>query len=254
MFKCCRVPLVLISLLCAVLSCSKSTKNETKTNHTGPPPLSVTPRENEEAELMALCLSGELVAPDSLYNQVVNDFAAIRANFGDTLPIVDSIKFMPPWAAGRLIIGFDTAAVRLFCHGEYHAWDTLNQRYEVTRIDSLAALHWIGLVLLRFRGRLHPYRLAEAYAVLPGVRAASPDGRIGDWPNVYAGQGDGGMTYLFRNGWGDCPSGCISSEYWYFAFAGNQPTFVGHWLPEQEHQVPEWWEEAKQNKEHYCGR
>lgn len=111
---------------------------------------------------------------------------------------------------------------------------------------------WIGLTMLRFKGRLHGCRLAELYGVLPGTWAVTPSYSRGDRPNVYARQTRDGITYLFRHGWGDCPSGCLYDEYWYFIFEGDQPVFIGHWAPHEDPDEPEWWEEARLNKEHYC--
>ncbi len=159
--------LILSTLL--VAGCSKSTKNQKGNDKTEQPSFNFSPKENEEAELMALCLSGELVASDSSYNQILNDLSSIRTVFGDSFEIVNQLTFVPPWAAGALMIGFDKATVQLIRSGEYHAWDSLNQQFEVTKIDTSVAFDWIGLVLLYFKGRLHPYRLAEMYSVLPGV-------------------------------------------------------------------------------------
>ena len=242
MFKYCRIILAAILVLPLIIGCSKSTKTEC-------PPL--TPRANEEAELVALCLSGELVAPNGLYEQVRRDLAAIRATFGDTFELINQIRFSPPWVPGNLMLGFDETAFQLLRDGQYHAWDDLNQQYEVTDMDTVPFTSG-GVVLLIFQRRLHPWRLAKLYEDLPGVWTVSPNHIIGDWSNVYARQTWEGMTYLFRRGWGDCPSGCIYSEYWYFRVDDNWPMFVGHWVPHQQSNVPEWWEEARLNREHYC--
>lgn len=246
-----QIGLVLILLFSLIFNCSKSTRNESDEVVNEPPPVSSTPKDNEEAELIALCLSGELVAPDSLYDRILNDLADIRASFGDTIEAVSQIQFAPRWGAGSLIIGFDTSAVREIRAGEYHAWDDLNQQYQVTSIDT-SVMDWIGIVFLIFDGRLHPGRLAEIYAVLPGVWATDPSCSRGDRPNVYARDTEDGLTYLFRNAWGDCPSGCIYSEYWYFVFEGAEPRLVGYWPAYQGVEAPDWWEEARLNKEHYC--
>lgn len=251
MFKYSRITLVVILLSCFIISCSKSTKNENGNENTEPPPVEFTPKENEEAELVALCLSGELVAPDSLYNQILSDLAAIRATFGDTFDVVNRIKFKPPWIAGCLVIGFDDTTAQQIPNGEYHAWDELNQQYQVTNIDT-TLIHIVSAAVLYFKGRLHPWRLAELYAALPAVRYTYPNVGFGDWPNIYARQIGEGITYLFRDAWGDCPSGCIYSEYWYFIFEGDQPVFIGHWAPDEDPNEPDWWEEARLNREHYC--
>ena len=251
MFKYSLITLVVILLSCLIISCSKSTRNETDDEKTGLPPVEFTPKENEEAELAALCLSGELVAPDSLYNQILNDLAAIRATFGESLEVVIRVKFKPPWIAGCLIVGFDSITAQQIANGEYHAWDELNQQYQVTKIDT-HLIDFIKVVILHFKGRLHPLRLAEIYRGLPGVMYTEPNGLIGDGPNIHLNQTGNGITYLFRDAWGDCPSGCIYSEYWYFIFEGGQPVFVGHWAPRNDPNKPEWREEARLNKEHYC--
>ncbi|UCB53125.1 MAG: hypothetical protein JSV10_03320 [Candidatus Zixiibacteriota bacterium] len=242
MFTYCRVTLAAILVLSIIISCSKSTRTEC--------PLR-TPKADREAELIALCLSGEIVAPDNLYRQVQRDLAAIRAAFGDTFELIRRIEFWPPWVPGRLMIGFYDSTVQQIRAGEYHGWDQLNEEYHVAEIDT-GILYIMGIVTLVFRGRLHPYRLEEIYEGLPGAWAVSATGYVGDGPNVHPRQTMGGLTYLFRNGWGDCPAGCINNEYWYFVLEANDPVFVGYWPEYREERQPEWWSEARLNRRQYC--
>jgi hypothetical protein len=237
-------------MLPLIINCSKSTKipicnDDTET------PVDFSPRENEEAELVALCLSGEIVAPDNLYEQVLHDLATIRATFGDSLEAVKGIKFRRPWQPGELGIGFDDTTAQQILDEEYHAWDTLNETYELTGMDT-RHLTGIRAVFLTFRGRLHAWRLAELYSQLPGVETTGPNYIIGDGSSVYARQALDGMTYLFRHGWGDCPNGCLNNEYWYFIFEDGHPVFMGHWPNYEGEPQPAWWSEARLNMEHYC--
>ena len=236
-----RIPLMLILSSCLVISCSKLASNEGS---------KLTPKDNAEAELIALCLSGNLVAPDSLYKQVLSHLATIRSTFGNNYECLNRITFVPPWRVGRLIIGLDDTTAQKVANAEYQAWDELNKKYQVTKINT-GLLEFIGSTVLYFKGRLHPCRLAELYADLPGVRHAEPNGRIGDSPNIYPRQTGDGITYLFRDAWGDCPSGCIYSEYWYFVFEEKQPILIGHWAPHEDPQEPDWWNEAKENIEQF---
>lgn len=238
MFKYCRITLVALLVFPLIINCSKSTRTEC-------PPL--TPNANEEAELISLCLSGELIAPHSLYERVLQDLTAIRAEFGNTFEAVRGIGFSPPWMVSYLLMAFHDSAAQLIAAGEYHAWDELNERYHVTDIK----IGGHGLVSLAFDGRLNPHRLAEQYRVLPGARYAEPNLWIGDGPNVYAGQTDIGFSYLFRYAHGDCLAGCIYNEYWYFVCEQGRPRFIGHWVFRHEPE-PDWWQEAMLNKEHYC--
>ncbi|MGB7062909.1 MAG: hypothetical protein WBF13_11230 [Candidatus Zixiibacteriota bacterium] len=248
MFKYWRIVLVVMLILSFMVGCSKSTKTETGNDDTEKPPIDITPKENQEAELIALCLSGELIAPDSLYDDVLDDLTAIRAEFGDTIQALNAIEFWPPWRVSYLLMAFDESAAQLIADGEYHAWEELNEYYHVTEIKIGGS----GLVSLVFDGRLNPCCLAEEYEALPGVIYVEPNFGDGDGPNVYAREATDGLTYLFRNAWGDCPSGCTSNEYWYFIFEENEPVLVGYWRQHQGDPQPEWWEEARLNREHYC--
>jgi len=242
MFTYCRLTLAAILVLPLIINCSKSTRTKCPSR---------TPKADEEAELIALCLSGKIVAPDNLYEQVLRDLAVIRSTWGDSIQNVDRIRFWTSWVPSCLILGFDDTTTQQLLDGVYDAWDDLNERYELTSMDT-THLARDGFVVLYFVGRLHSWRLAESYQDLPGVWAASPNYLPGDWSNVYARQTLTGMGYLFRRGWGDCPSGCLYSEYWYFRVGDNWPTFVGHWVPHEDPNVPDWWEEAKINRDHYC--
>ncbi|MEA3222837.1 MAG: hypothetical protein U9P49_06715 [Thermodesulfobacteriota bacterium] len=209
-----------------------------------------TTEDNEEAELMALCLSGGLTAPDDLYNQVLSDLTAIRSSFCDDIEPIKHITFTPPWRSGCLIIGFDGATAQEVAGGNYHAWDDLNKEYQVTQIDTNST-DSIGFAILYFKHRLHPRPLGQLYDGLPGVEYTEPDHLAGDFSNIYPRKQGDGITYLFRKAWEDCPSGCIYSQYWYFTFEGDQPVFIGEWAPNDISQEPDWWYEANKNIEQF---
>ena len=245
--KSCWVVLLFI-LLCVTLSCSGPTGIE---NGKVEPTPSDTPREDGEAELIALCLSGDLIAPESLYEKVKCELLAIRSIFGDDFEVLNRIEFRPPWVAGCLIVGFNDTTAEMVLEGEYHAWDELNEKYRLTEIDT-DLIDWLNVAVLYFQGRLHPCRLAELYDTLPGVVGAGANAWGGDCPNIYARQTEDCITYLFRDAWEDCPCGCIYNEFWYFAFENDQPVLIGHWASNDDPEPPDWWDEAKKNWEEYC--
>lgn len=220
-------------------------------NPVGEEDLDITAKDNEEAELIALCLSGELAAPDYYYNRVLKNLAAVRSQFGPWIEPVSRIKFTSPWTPSRVVIGFDAETFNLVKNGEYHAWDELNTQYHVVEIN-ITSLRAINVAILNFENRLHPRRLAELYAYLPGVRYAEHSSILGGSYNIYPRQTPRGITYLFRDGWGDCWSGCIYNEYWYFVVEGSSGVFlIGHWAPHLNPEEPEWWSDAKENKEQF---
>jgi hypothetical protein len=239
MFKYQRFPLTLLFLTFVIIGCSKSTKYQD---------YQIPAWAHQEAELISLCLSGELEPPERLSQGVLNELAAIRSTYGDEFEPITGVTFFPPWQMFCFIVAFVSATAAQVAAGEYHAWDTLNERYHVSRIDI--SEYSKGVASLSYEGQLHPRRLAQLYSDLPGVTLTQPNYSSGDWPNVYPRMEDERITYLFRKAKFCLPSGCLYSEYWYFVFSGNLPVFVGHWIPYEEPQ-PDWWDEAGLNRALY---
>ena len=232
-----------------VFSCSKSSPLSTTK-----PPINVngTPKPNQEAEVAALWLSDSLVAPDSLYTTILNNLATIRAEYGDSIPQVKEIFFWPPWVPSEVLLEVTEEAKRQIRAGQYHNLDSLNSLLNFASMDT-TSLRFSGLISLYFKGRLNPERLAELYLNVPSVVHAYSNGFVGDHRNVYPWISDGVMTYLFREAWGDCMSGCISNLYWYFEASPSGIKYIGAWHPGTEPE-PDWWEEAKLGMHNFRGR
>ncbi len=205
---------------------------------------STTPKENAEAELAALWLSGDLIAPQALYETIRNDLAAIRAANADSTDMV-SIGFFPPWAPSELLAGFSSEGVQKIRNDNFPELERLNKYFGLVELDT-SGLSWgtRGSAGLRFSGRKHPMMIAPDYDELDDVMWAEPNGYIGDWGNVYPWKLDRGMSYLIRNAWGDCPAGCIYSVFWYFRVNDGAVWYVGRYQPQADAE-PLWWPEAR---------
>jgi hypothetical protein len=128
--------------------------------------------------------------------------------------------------------------------GHYPELEALNAQFGLTNLDTTRSLWSHGSVLMEFSGCKHPYVLGSYYEQLVDVMWSEPNGRIGDWSCVYPWKIEGGMSYLFRNAWGDCPAGCINSVFWYLRVIGGDLEYVGRyqtWVDPE----PGWWDEAK---------
>ena len=203
---------------------------------------------SEEALLMALSLSGEIQPPQTLACEIEAHLAQIRAQYGNIDTTINSVSYRPPWVSGRIIMRVDTTTYRMIKEGSYRAWDALNLKYQHSETKILSSF-----VVLCFDGILHSRHLATLYADLPGVQYAKPDGYVGDSPNIYPRSTPSGLTYLFRYAWGDCPSGCTYSKYWYFVITATGPQFIGSWDPQHQPSQPSWWPDAKENIDQYRG-
>lgn len=180
-----------------------------------------------EALAAALWLSHELKAPNDLYERIRSDLIIVREQFRDSLPAVD-LKFHQPWEPGRLILGFDQDTYQQISDGQYHAWDSLNTVYNMIQVDlSMPAFKMLKLF---FDDGLNPEILAEIYQQLPGVRFAVPNRYMGERPMLLpAAPVDGRILYFFRNAWGDCPSGCLYSEFWVLTVLDGRVVYDGYY-------------------------
>jgi hypothetical protein len=140
-----------------------------------------TPMGNEEAEEMAIWLSGSLVAPESLYLRVLADLEGIRATYGDSIPQLREIEFFSIWQTSNIAILITSEAMERFQAGEYDDLDSLNTRLRLSSMEQ-SFDNWL---LLEFEGRLNSNRLVDIYVAEPSVVFGEPSGYAGDWPNVY---------------------------------------------------------------------
>jgi len=208
-------------------------------------PLDQTPRENYEAECLALHLSGELVAPTDLYELSRDALKDIRDGFRDSIPELNTVRFVAHWAPGEMLVRLTEEATNRFRGGTYHDLDSLNTYYRLTNIDTALFHYQLYTAVYEFEGRLHPERLGDAYSVVPSVERASPNHIVlmHDY-NAYPKLTGDGIAFLFRYGWGDCPSGCLYNRFWFFKWVAGDIKYVGTHFPREE-PAPDWWDEAR---------
>lgn len=190
-----------------------------------------------EAKKIALFLSDNMTPPEDLSNSVLNELSLIRETYGSFYNQA-YITYSPDVEISTFILLFDTATFQQVLSGNYHAWDELNSTYNISEIS-----HDSNYVILRSSDDfLNPYRLIELYSGLPGVAVAEPNYLCGDGPYIHVNSTENGRTYLFVNGWGDCPSGCIIHTYYYFKVLNSSPVFIGSCKSSDP--APDWWTEA----------
>ena len=246
--------LLFIFFVSSIIACEKYYTTEYVPEYNPPEetvnPLDLTPRENEEAEWAALYLSGEIVAPDSLYNHVLSGIYYLLERYSDSIPEA-KIRFYYPTFKSDLDLAFTDSAKAKIRSGEYHAWDSLNTFYRVTEVDTVSLMNMF-IATLRFAGRLNPSLLCEKYSNLPGIWNVSPSfSQVGDGPKKYAKMKDGQLSFLIRNAWDDCQAGCMSSHYFYFRQSKAGMDYVGDWNPRITEDSPTWWDEAYLAKQEY---
>jgi hypothetical protein len=151
---------------------------------------------------------------------VARDVAAIRDAYPDVATITPLNRADP----SRVLVLFDDATVDDVAAGLYTGWDCPNALYGVTGIGEPR----FGGVTITFEGRFEPLILATAYENLPGVTSAGASVGIGDGNDISIDVEGDSYHWIFSQGSGDCPAGCISRTYWGFTTnAAGDITYQG---------------------------
>ncbi len=215
----------LIGILCvlAVANCDTGDPVGSPTNQ--PPDLSITPMENEEAEVAAMVLSRQLIAPKWLYDRIRTDLQLIRSRYLDSIPQLD-IRFVCDFEPSCIVVQIDSGVLFDTSSGGGRIIDSLNHVY---RLDTLFRVYG-NFYQLKFLGRLNSTRLVDIYARIPGEYCVSTSGFVGDLPKLVIWPDGETFKYFFRDAWGDCLSGCMYSKVFYFTAKDRTAAIVDSFL------------------------
>jgi hypothetical protein len=176
-----------------------------------PSDLEATPRADRNLELLALSVSGGVVARQEIYDRVVRDVAAIRASH----PEVQGIDYHSRDTGNSLLLRVDAATGTAIEEHTYHDWDGLNARWRLT--DSHYLIAPLQIFFLQFRGIYDMAAVAREYVVLRGVIFSEPNGLAGDGPTICLTLDGDWYRYVFDRAEGDCLAGCISHHEFGFS-------------------------------------
>lgn len=181
-----------------------------------PAELASTPRPEPDVELLALRLDGSFVASDATYERLAADVARIRSE----LPEID-VTYRSPHDGKTLVLSLTEPAALSIESDEYGFWDCLNDRYgvEAVQLDySRLTDTWQGFVTLE--GVYDLERVAELYAMLPGVKSTGPGSTHDDGPTTCVTRNGDLYEYVVDDRGGDCPAGCTETTAYRFRSRG----------------------------------
>ncbi len=141
-------------------------------------------------------------------------------------PEMTAVTARPLWEPGTLILelapvlGGATAEALAgpgvqapFCTGHVE-FDALNRSVGLRAVTAFP--HLPDLYRVHFDPNRDISDIAAQYAALEGVVAAMPDVLLGDGPGIQALRSDNAWFLVFRDAWGDCPSGCMFSKLHFY--------------------------------------
>ncbi|MFH1745875.1 MAG: hypothetical protein ABIG44_02410 [Planctomycetota bacterium] len=154
-------------------------------------------RDNLEAEMLAMKLTGQMRAPDKEYERILLDLALIRAEYPELITVVDDMDYAP----NQLLVGIGSSTPP-----EY---DELNAFYLL--VDEEVHTTWR---VLTFCGNLNAEVLAGIYAGVPGVNWTDPNWLIGTDDIITIEVIGDTYRYNIDDGFWDCFDGCDCHREW----------------------------------------
>lgn len=100
---------------------------------------------------------------------------------------------------------------------------SLGGRYQVTALGNTNVM-----IFVDFARPLDIRKMASRIKSLPGVKYAAPDRFTGGSGGINVAKAGDTWRLTFTHGWGDCPSGCINNEAWYFTIQAEQARWIGY--------------------------
>ena len=157
--------------------------------------------------------------------ELAGELGSVLSRIRDVYPTAEDITVQAFYAFGELLVGLeptlfedvaelldDQTGPVLLRTGRAE-FDTLNQRLGLTAVDLFPST---GTAIFYFNEYLNVPAAAAAYATTEGIEYAEPNAYLGDGPDIDAVKSQRRWYVVARHAWGDCPSGCISEELFFF--------------------------------------
>jgi len=172
-----------------------------------------------EAGELATWYAGEIRPSDSLITEILYSLEYLRYTFDDSISFIRSRRFFAPWKISEIWVKFDDSTAQRVNSREYDEWN----RFEEYLIPvSNTPVDILGWTELSFKGYLHPRRLSELYASLPGVIYAEPTGYLfagfATYP-IFPRFDGSNWSYVFTRG--------FQGRIFFFQYVDNIPKYLG---------------------------
>ncbi len=168
-----------------------------------------------------------LEIPDFSGHDLTDEIARVLRMIRSTWPEMAEINARPLWEPGTLILHlepflFEAVSLGLpeeegvsapFCTG-HPGFDALNAAVGLRGVEILS--FGVRIIVIKFDPDENVHSASVSYEDVEGVIFAEPDIVLGDGSNIEMLWSDGKWYVVFRKAWGDCPSGCIFSELYFF--------------------------------------
>jgi hypothetical protein len=189
-------------------------------------------------ESAAISLVSQITADQTTYRRLEVDLSAIDG----VQPGLGGLPFRSPYHPRRLSLMVDLGVAQEIEAGEYADWNCLNSHYEGTSdsVSTIWSISSFAIAEIDYPAGLAMELIQPEYARLRGVLGFQGQGLL-DGSGFCAASDGAKMHYLMTVGWGDCPSGCLGRDYYYFQT--DEPGHVAvrdEWLSGEQGEAPCW--------------
>jgi hypothetical protein len=209
-----------------------------------PADLIYTKYDSIEAQHITIWWTDSLRPSLDTVSKFLYEVGAIRYLFSDSIPDLKKYRFDTLWKPSEVIIRFDSLHAAMVFDSTYLEWNKFDEDLRPIWIIDRQILSYYYFEI-RFKGVLHPSRLADLYKNLPGVISCYRQiyGTTGTGlRSIYPFQKDSSKTYLFVT-----TKDLAGSTFYYFTVLGKKVGTIGYWDQQKTKEIPFWWEDALEN-------
>ncbi len=196
----------------------------------------VPPRQDRDAELLAIHVTGELYAQAHIYDRVKRDLTFIKKRDKYTAAYPVYPYYLPDTLQLRPV----PRVVEQIKQGRYHHWEQLNRLFRAKSINIFE-----DSVVLKFNARLNMPLVAQLYESLEGIEHAETADISGLLSDAYYADiclsiepVSGNFIYIFFHRSSNCLMGSCST-FNYKAFQSSNRIIYDSELPQMERQERE---------------
>lgn len=178
--------------------------------------------DSSEAFELALFMDRTLLPSQTSYEFQLHRINYLRRTWNDSLPFLNSNRFLTPWALGEVAVKFDSITTDSIRSGRYQGFEMLSDSLQP---DSMNIPDELGWTLFRYDEKYNPVALSEIISGLPGVVYAEPNGRdfaaiiVSPYP-ILPGLIDENAAYIIAEN-------PLSPTEHYFRYEDGKPKYYG---------------------------
>ena len=169
-------------------------------------------------------------------NQLIGEIERVLSLIRTTYPPMNEIHARDGYEPGMLIIYPDPDFYEILKEMLQDKQGLLRFETGYAEFDALNAKLGVREVLLRggflraviffFDERLNLRVASEAYSMVKGVQRVKAEGVLEISADIKAFKQGETWYFIFQNGWGDCPAGCVYHELFCFAVTGTEVELI----------------------------